>query len=1106
MREDLWLEINNATSRTPNMAHEKLLRYIKQGYIQSDGLKFNLTRTNFLIEYERYLSTNYIRLSTLFKKHIKTTHHRFSTFMEAYKYLFTFIKFNKSMYVINHDNKQYIKHEAVNEILEQIISKSEAINKTKSNDILFNQFIQTYDIEILTFSSTSEYITHQTFKQYEKHLKKNNLDNTTKWEKVYSLFMSGNYNSLSIFIQGLKDICVKFGVQMMIHEGKYYADVEGLNFINDFIKKNDEYMILKNDNFFIDSTDDFHLLSQINLERLIRELNDYYIRHIEFNYEGFNKVLLINKQDYKRFIKKRNVALTKVQRIEASGGIVTNDFKSQIIKYIKRVIDQDINSDLNGTTHNLRVKSQTISVQKLKKSKSLFKDRKKQFQIYSRGLYDKRIVFNNQEKYYVTMINSEKCEIMLDLKKTQLAKLRTENMIPSVKNGAVYLYNIKSIRIVLQRYHHIRKNYYPIDKVQHLKFKNFLRNKKDLYEVNGCEVYAFGGNHKKLILKRVYEIEKRKFIASNQHDSIDYSNPYKSYVEFVEIYSIADRLPKETLNYWYDFVRIKLEKTQQNNRGIEQLISVLVGSLKILVALCKEEDVYNKNATYINFYMKSSRESLDKKRHILNFLKYVYNSRFFKNEKLNYQFSKLDFTIVKNNSTIDKRNTRKDYVYDDEVFLDLLSYTKKSFHKEYAISDALNNIKKYKHRQNKDYCYSWFYILLHLNNAWRHTDFINMNMIDISFLDIKSLEELRETKLKKEEIDRVISYLINRKYVVSKTGATNNLFISEELKQSVVTAYLVCHFQNEKRYPLSKKIINFSNRRNVFGAKQHSILKEFKHDIKITNRRMNKTLLTTMTKMISKYDDSSQIYYVSQALRGHENYKSSNYYVKYTDQEIHKVTKNLFDIGVFGFIPNLLEQIVHENSLELSIEEHQANEVIRNIKNIYNIEVSAGFINRINEEKISIIDYINDYGVEKAYSILSKLSLNMMGGKDENYQCLRSNLGCNRPGLDCKNCLMSIPNRYTLVNIVKSINQRIKDITDNFSNYTEIEKVRVANAMFSELNLFHDAINTFGEVQVMDMLEAGHESYTNILDQLDYLNSSNNLLDYVSKSNLLESD
>lgn len=183
MRDDLWLEINNATSRTPNMAHEKLLRYIKQGYIQSDGLKFNLTRTNFLIEYERYLRTNYIRLSTLFKKHIKTTYHRFSTFMEAYKYLFTFIKFNKSMYVINHDNKQYIKHEAVNEILEQIISKSEAINKTKSNDILFNQFIQTYDIEILTFSSTSEYITHQTFKQYEKHLKKNNLNNTTKWEK-----------------------------------------------------------------------------------------------------------------------------------------------------------------------------------------------------------------------------------------------------------------------------------------------------------------------------------------------------------------------------------------------------------------------------------------------------------------------------------------------------------------------------------------------------------------------------------------------------------------------------------------------------------------------------------------------------------------------------------------------------------------------------------------------------------------------------------------------------------------------------------------------------------------------------------------------------------
>src|SRR5699024_12064011 len=76
----------------------------------------------------------------------------------------------------------------------------------------------------------------------------------------------------------------------------------------------------------------------------------------------------------------------------------------------------------------------------------------------------------------------------------------------------------------------------------------------------------------------------------------------------------------------------------------------------------------------------------------------------------------------------------------------------------------------------------WLYILLHLSNAWRHRDICNLRMIDISFLNIKSLKEFRNRNLANDEVDKIVNLLLTKEYTVSKTKAINNFFISDNIK------------------------------------------------------------------------------------------------------------------------------------------------------------------------------------------------------------------------------------------------------------------------------------------------------------------------------------
>src|SRR5699024_10149192 len=363
-------------------------------------------------------------------------------------------------------------------------------------------------------------------------------------------------------------------------------------------------------------------------------------------------------------------------------------------------------------------------------------------------------------------------------------------------------------------------------------------------------------------------------------------------------------------NEWLKFVNKKLNRTQVSSINIELEVVKYFNATKILLSLCGNENIFLKTTNEINLGLMPYYKNRSQKHCIVLFLKEIHQQRKTKNIETAYRPKQFKFY---NKSNYQKSDKDIEEVYIDEVFLDLFKFCKETFHKKQALYDSLFYLQGGAAKSN-DYAYSWFYLVLHLNNAWRHIDFINMKMIDISFLNVSSLEEFSKYELSKAETNKIITLLTTRKYTVSKTGERNKLYVSDELKESVATAYVICHCLNERKHPLSNNIIHFSNKYNRILKKQQSIFKQCRREIKFSNRKMTKTLMSTMVKLISKYENSVQGDQIAKSLRSHRNVESTSHYINYSNQDVNEVTKALFDNGIFGFIPNLLENIADQNS------------------------------------------------------------------------------------------------------------------------------------------------------------------------------------------------
>ncbi|CAM3746757.1 hypothetical protein MEZE111188_06665 [Mesobacillus zeae] len=203
---------------------------------------------------------------------------------------------------------------------------------------------------------------------------------------------------------------------------------------------------------------------------------------------------------------------------------------------------------------------------------------------------------------------------------------------------------------------------------------------------------------------------------------------------------------------------------------------------------------------------------------------------------------------------------------------------------------------------------------------------------------------------------------------------------------------------------------------------------------------MNRTLLTIMYTLLKTEKHSGAALNITQRLRSHKSVESTNVYINIPDEDINNLSINLFNRGVF----------------------------------IYK-------------------------GSKVAFETLNKLQKNFLPGKDENFQCIVSEEGCLNTGLDCKNCVYSVPNFYATANIVSSVTHTLEQFKNNFNNTNfEIEKIKQVNLLFMELDILDDLVNKLGEDVVLGFFEGNKQGYIKLLDLLNNIDSKKPIQEYAT--------
>lgn len=147
------------------------------------------------------------------------------------------------------------------------------------------------------------------------------------------------------------------------------------------------------------------------------------------------------------------------------------------------------------------------------------------------------------------------------------------------------------------------------------------------------------------------------------------------------------------------------------------------------------------------------------------------------------------------------------------MLIDYLSNVE--LHKKEAIKDIRKPLRG--NLKYREYQSVWLYILIHLNNAWRSTDIIEKIPRITLPPSISNLTDYENHEITSEEIDLVLWEL-----VAKIIGAQHNknakeayFFFSEELKEPLANALILCELKCQMERPLSNNLIKLTDKNTL---------------------------------------------------------------------------------------------------------------------------------------------------------------------------------------------------------------------------------------------------------------------------------------------------
>lgn len=634
-------------------------------------------------------------------------------------------------------------------------------------------------------------------------------------------------------------------------------------------------------------------------------------------------------------------------------------------------------------------------------------------------------------------------------------------------------------------------NFLRENKIKGFKIPTFCRSKK---KVNRCLVLYDREEIEEYFDKRIFR--EHIYNIQGETDFDTFLLKIKLHIDNIKYFNESIY----TQNRWIEYVSDRLLQSKNaSNKTKSKMINALVIAtinLNDLLFINNVKEVYELTSKQINLWFKSVKDER-KRQYIYNFFEIV-------NEDLKFK--------LHNIKKINKLFVFKDILkYDDDIF-----YTNNNVEIDNEIYSYEEYISLFKHlidvdihieRSLKDikskkinYLSTWLYLILHLNNGWRHGDVTTFPRLYFKDLldswNIYSIEWFSRNKLSIAQSRRIISRIIQYDFRISKTEVYGHFFCSDTLAPALSTAILMMesyyqynHIGSELKY--DQPIMFFSN--SKYNEPSSSLINKCikgcnNRQFKFNSRKMNRSVLTFVYNVMCKISPSGyNALILPQYLRAHLDEMSTVSYIEFDKKELEFLSGELFERGEFGYIPDALLNLISDGIHKKEDRTMEIKSINQLFGNIHKLEATVGMLNYFKDEENEITQLLNKMGYEKGVEIISEIYMNNMPSKQLNIQCLFSKEECKNIEIDCIDCMYKIPNIYAL----RTIGNKLKDeMVLYFNTHRLSKRIKLSARIHCKVNLLMSAIRKYGKEYVYNCMDIDRDEFLkdfNNIDEVDRL-------------------
>ena len=569
-------------------------------------------------------------------------------------------------------------------------------------------------------------------------------------------------------------------------------------------------------------------------------------------------------------------------------------------------------------------------------------------------------------------------------------------------------------------------------------------------------------------------------------NNISGKEPYQTYLMRqmpLGLEKTLEHISPISADIWDGYIRLQLSTQQRSEEGVNSMINQCIKALNILVNMFQDNEiteisdfqtgVINRSFNYIASVTYCSI--------LMGFFKYAAIMYAEIGIKPKYRIAELKIPVTKKENPDDILPE----TYSFREYSKLFNYCNDYYiHVEIAVREILE-------KGTCIYASTWFYVMSHLNNAWRSSDFSMFPYIDIMDIVYRNTYDdinwYLNNRISKSDATIIVLRIQNNPKVISKTKKYTRFTCSDELLITYATVYSLLSLYTAKHISYNIGFVShFENKYNGVSKAQldYFFLKFGIINFRFKSKKLNKTLLSLIDFLENYYIDNDIDTERRQAmlLRSHVKPSSTAYYIKKSKEVFDRLTNMICARGEFGYAYEMMIRSVLDTDNKLSLED--MTDKIRRIRymipNMKDIDILYGFLNYTHQEQASLNEYVNSLSLEELQTKLTKLYLNHLGSKTDKYlPCIKNICNYSHGNKDeCMCCIFHIPSIYSLSVICQSIKE---DINCYRSAVSDITRKKIISKLFKKSRDIIWAKQKYGDEILREILAINGTDYDQFL-------------------------